>query len=369
MKPKIAILGTRGIPANYGGFETFTEELSTRLVKRGYPVCVYCRRGNSDYKEPQYRGVKLITLSTIKHKYFDTIAHTFFSVWHVSFSDVKIIYMCNSINSIFAIVPRIFGKKVIINVDGLEWKRAKWNKLGKLAYQISEWISTIVGHVVISDSKAIQKYYMDRFKRETVNISYGAQKKDGATSDEILKKHGLQNRNYILYVSRLEPENNALIMLQAYAKVKTDMPLVIVGSAPYGKPYFQKLRETADERVKFLGGIYGEDYYSLQSHAYIYLHGNEVGGTNPALLEAMVYSNCVVSIGVPFNREVVGDAGICFEPGNVNDLQKKLFDLLADPVAVERYRTAAFERVNKLYQWDMVVDQYEELFDKMTTKK
>lgn len=365
---KIAILGTRGIPANYGGFETFVQEFSTRLVAKGYTVSIYCRKDNSDWCKPLYKGVRLVILPTIKHKYFDTVAHTFLSVLHVSLSDADIVYICNAINSVFAIVPRLFSKRVIINVDGLEWKRAKWNKLGKWAYRASEWLATKLAHIIISDSRAIQEYYWERFKKETINISYGAERKEVLGSEVLLEKYGLKKRGYILYVSRLEPENNALIMIKAYEKVKTDMPLVIVGAAPYGRTYIDKLRSTKDPQVKFLGGIYGEGYCALQTHTYLYLHGNEVGGTNPALLETMAFGNCVVAIGVPFNKEVVGDAGFWFEPEDENDLASKIKYLLNNPQVVERYRILAGARIAKFYNWEDVVSKYEALFAGMTRK-
>ena len=362
---KIAILGTRGIPANYGGFETFADEISTRLVQKGYEVCVYCRQGNSSWKEPYYKGVRLITLPTIKHKYLDTIVHTFFSVWHVSFSDNRIIYICNAINSIFAILPRLCGKKVIINVDGLEWKRAKWNNLGKWAYRLSERFATLLADVIISDSRGIQKYYKEKFHKETCFIPYGAERKMVNNSIAVLEKYGLRDRQYFLYVSRLEPENNVYIMIKAYEMVKTDYPLIIVGDVPYGKPYVERIRATQDQRIRFLGGIYGEEYYSLQSHAFVYLHGNEVGGTNPGLLETMVYGNCVIAIGVPFNKEVIGDAGLCFCPNDVNDLRKNMEYLLQNPSVVENYRCLAPEQIKRHYNWEDVVANYEELFAKL----
>lgn len=359
---KIAILGTRGIPANYGGFETFAQELSTRLAARGYEVSVYCRRGNSEWKDPTYQGVRLITLPTIKHKYLDTIVHAFLSVWHVSFSNVQIVYICNAINSVFALVPRFFGKRVLINVDGLEWKRTKWNAVGKWAYRVSERIATWFANVIISDSRAIQAYYKERFNKETEFIAYGAKRREVQNSEEIIAQHGLKSRQYILYVSRLEPENNAHIMIQAYHQLKTDLPLVIVGHAPYGKPYIEQLRATQDARIKFLGGVYGDGYAALQSHAYIYLHGNEVGGTNPALLETMAYGNCVIAIGVHFNREVVGEAGLCFEPGNPHDLKNQMEYCLHNPAVVQQYRQLAEQRIAQAYNWEGVVEKYERLF-------
>jgi hypothetical protein len=164
---KVAILGTRGIPANYGGFETFAEELSTRLARKGYEVTIYCRSDKMNYDKTEYKGVKLIVRPTIKHKYFETVWHTFMSSLHIMFKPVDIVYYCNAINSLFMIFPRLAGKKIIMNVDGLEWKRAKWSRIGKMAYQVSEWIATLLAHVVIADSKRIQTYYLKKFKKKT----------------------------------------------------------------------------------------------------------------------------------------------------------------------------------------------------------
>ncbi len=362
---KIAILGIRGIPSNYGGFESFADQISTRLVKRGHEVTVYCRKGNSQYNKPFYNGVKLVTLPTIHHKYFDTIVHTFLSVWHVSFSNVQIVYICNAINAIFAVVPMIFGKKVVINVDGLEWKRAKWNRIGKAAYRISEKIATIFSHIIISDSKAIQTYYKEKFNKDTYFVPYGAERKTVDKAEEILKGFGLKPRQYFLYVSRLEPENNAHLFIKAYEQVRTDYPLVIVGSAPYSHAYIRELKKTKDKRIKFLGPIYGDGYHALQANAYVYFHGNEVGGTNPALLEAMVYGNCIIANGVPFNREVLAEAGICFKESDINDLIDKINFTIQHPEQLDVYRRLAIERVRKYYNWDDIVTKYESIFSSL----
>lgn len=366
-KPSIAFLGTRGIPANYGGFETFTEEVGLRLAKKDYPVTVYCRPTMNPEKLTAYQGVRLKTLPTIKHKYLDTIVHAFLSVWHVAFSRHKIVYMCNAINSVFTIIPRLMGKIIIINVNGLEWKRAKWNRWGKWAYQVSEWLATKLAHVIISDSQAIQDYYHKRFKRDTVFISYGANIKNINDDVERITKLGLQRRGYFLYVSRLEHENNPHIIVKAFEKTKVNYPLVIVGDAPYGKPFIQQLRATDDPRIRFLGSRYGADYVALQRNAFIYFHGNEVGGTNPALLEAMGYGNCVIANGVHFNREVLGDAGVCFEPGNSDDLKEKIEQLVDQPEQIEIYRQRAAERIRRHYNWEDVVAEYEKLFQRLTT--
>jgi glycosyltransferase involved in cell wall biosynthesis len=368
----IAILGTRGIPSHYGGFETFAEQLSTRLVKRGFDVTVYCRPESvGGYRLPFYQGVRLVYLPTLRHKYLETVAHTFISTLHAVFTGVDIVYFCNAINASFLWIPRLFGKRTIINVNGLEWKRQKWSKLGKWAYQISEWLATVLAHDVISDSKRIQLYYGEKFGRRTHLISYGALGKrvELEQAKPVLDRYHLVPNGYMLYVSRLEPENNAHRFIEAYKEVRCSMPLVIVGSAPYGAPYIDGLRANADDRVIFLGGLYGQDYQALLSHAYVYLHGNEVGGTNPALLEAMACANCVLSIGVSFNREVVREAGVCFHPKKNKDLAAKWTELIVNPLRVSRYRVLAAERIKKKYCWDLVTDQYEELFCQIFQKR
>ncbi len=362
---KIAILGTRGIPASYGGFETFAEELSTRLAAKGHQVTVYSRKGSVKWSEPYYKGVRIVQLPTIRHKYLDTVVHTFLSTLHVMFSDNQVVYYCNAINSVFLFLPRLAGKKSIINVDGLEWKRKKWNRIGKLAYQISEWLATCFANEIITDSKRMQLYYEKKFNKKSTYISYGASPDAPDGREDILKILGLNRRQYLLYVSRFEPENNAHIMVEAFERVKTEMPLVMVGDAPYGKPYINQLRATKDPRIKFVGSIYGAGYVTLQKNAFLYLHGNEVGGTNPALLEAMAFGNCVLANGVGFNREVIGNAGFWFRPGNVDDLKGKIEYLLSHPDHADECRKLAVERIRAHYSWDDVASQYEAFFVKL----
>lgn len=365
---KIAILGTRGIPASYGGFETFAEELGQRLAAKGYDVTVYCRTGNASFEEPFYKGVRLVYLPTLRHKYFETLVHTFLSSVHVLFTSNRIVYYCNSINSIFMILPRLFGKKVIMNVDGLEWKRAKWSGAGKKAYLLSEWLATFLATRLVTDCRRMQSYYRIKFGKDSECIAYGARGQLAGVSDAMVRR-GLEPRKYCLYVSRLEPENNAHLFVEAYEKVKTDMPLVIVGHAPYAQPYIQKIRSTRDPRILFIGSVYGDEYRALLSHAFLYFHGNEVGGTNPALLEAMATGNCVVANGVGFNREVVGDAGVWFKRGNVADLVKKIEHLMAFPEEAEKFRSLAAARMKQFYDWDGITDQYDRFFGRLTRKQ
>jgi glycosyltransferase involved in cell wall biosynthesis len=359
---KIAILGTRGIPANYGGFETFAEQLSTRLVTRGHEVTVYGRKHYSLSEDRVYQGVKLVILPTIRHKYFDTIIHSFLSVIHAVFHRYDVVLICNAANSVFAILPRMFGMPTLVNVDGLERKRKKWNWLGRQYYLVSEWLSTFLPTAIVTDAQVIQDYYATRYKKDSSMIAYGADVERRAAPEE-LEKFNLKPNQYVLYVSRLEPENNAHLVIEAYEKVATDLPLVIVGGAPYAHDYIAKLKSTKDKRIKFLGFVFGEDYRALQQNAYCYVHATEVGGTHPALIEAMGAGNCALVLNTPENLEVMGDAGIKYDSSK--DLTKQLRRVLDNPTLISEYRARAMARVRARYDWEQITNQYEWLLAKL----
>ncbi len=359
---KIAILGTRGIPANYGGFETFAEQLSTRLVTRGHEVTVYGRKHYSLSEDRVYQGVRLVILPTIRHKYFDTIIHSFLSIIHAVFHRYDVVLICNAANSVFAFLPRMFGMPTLVNVDGLERKRKKWNWLGRQYYLVSEWLSTFLPTAIVTDAQVIQDYYATRYKKDSSMIAYGADVERRAALEE-LDKFDLKPNQYVLYVSRLEPENNAHLVIEAYEKVSTDLPLVIVGGAPYAHDYIAKLKSTKDKRIKFLGFVFGEDYRALQQNAYCYVHATEVGGTHPALIEAMGAGNCALVLNTPENLEVMGDAGIKYD--SVKDLTKQLRRLLDNPSIISEYRARAMARVRARYDWEQITNQYEWLLAKL----
>lgn len=363
---KIAIMGTRGIPANYGGFETFAEKLSIGLTKHGHEVAVYCRSNSINYVGKNYNGVKLIMLPTISHKYGDTVIHTFFSALHSLVCRYDVILICNSVNSIFSIIPRLTGQKVAINVDGLEWQRAKWNYFGKLTYRISEFLATIFPNHVVTDSITIKSYYDLKFKTGSTYIPYGANT-EKAKSNETLKKFDLKPQRYVLYVSRLEPENNAHLVVKAFEKTKTNQNLVVVGDAPYSKKYIDELKKTSDQRIIFTGYVFGEGYRELQSNAYFYIQATEVGGTHPALLEGMGFGNCVLANDVPEHREVLENAGIYFKK-NINDLQEKMQYLLDNPDIIDAYKKRAKMRIKARYSWEKVITDYERLFEKLARR-
>jgi glycosyltransferase involved in cell wall biosynthesis len=357
---RIAILGTRGIPARYGGFETFAEELATRLAARGHDVAVYCRER---YSEPVYRGVTLRYLPSIRHKYFDTLAHTFFSTLHLLGHRADAALYCNGANALFTLVPRLFGMPVALNVDGLERKRKKWNKLARSWYHLSEWLATFCPTSVVTDARSIEDYYRERYGKPTVFIPYGAE--TGKTpGDATVRRLGLEPGRYFLYVSRMEPENNPLAVRQSFEKVHTDFRLALVGDAPYAADYIRQVRDTGDTRIVMPGAIYGEGYHELGSHCFAYIHATEVGGTHPALIEAMGRGALVLYLNTKENAEVAGGAGIPYE----DDLTATMEMTLAMSEAERNeYRRKAEQRVRERYSWDVVTDSYERLLEKLAT--
>lgn len=356
---KLAILGTRGIPANYGGFETFAEELSGRLAARGHDVTVYGRSNNIRYPHKTYKGVKLTILPTIGTKHLDTVAHTFLSVLHAAPRRFDCILMCNAANAIFCIVPRLSGTPVALNVDGIERLRKKWGLAARAYYRISERLSTIIPNVVVTDANVIRDYYLKEYRTPSVMIAYGAHCERTETT-AVLDQLRVRPREYFLYVSRLEPENNAHVVIEAFEKVQTHKPLLLVGDAPYAQKYIEQLKSTRDPRIRFPGAIYGTAYRELQSHAYAYIQATEVGGTHPALIEAMAAGNCVIAKDTPENHEVLGDCGLFFL--DAEELTRQIQLTLADLLLVERLRASAQGRAKTRYSWDAVTDAYEKLF-------
>ena len=365
---RIAILGTRGIPASYGGFETFAEHLATRLVARGHEVTVYCRAHYVSPRQLEYHGVNLQVLPTVRHKYFDTVVHTFLSALHAMSRRFDAALICNAANAPFGPILRFTGTPVAINVDGLEHKRKKWGALGRRYYRLAEYLSTVLPNEMVTDAQVIQDYYLVRHNARSTMIAYGSEV-ERRPDRAAVRKWRVEPNRYILYVSRLEPENNAHLVIEAFKKVRTAYRLLIVGDAPYAEDYINDLKARAkgDKRIIFTGFVFGQDYRSLQQNAYCYVHATEVGGTHPALLEAMGYGNCVLTLATPENIEVVGEAGIPYI--DEFDLAGKLRRVLRDGSLVQAYRNRAQLRIQKCYDWEKVVDQYENLFRKMTGLK
>jgi glycosyltransferase involved in cell wall biosynthesis len=361
---RFAILGTRGIPAHYGGFETFAEELSTRLASRGHSVTVYCRE---NYSAPTYRGVRLKYLPTIRHKYFDTLAHTCFSTLHLALtSRFDAVLYCNAANAVLTWIPRMLGMPVALNVDGLERNRKKWNALAKTWYRISERLATWMPNAVVTDAQSIATYYREVYGRASEMIPYGAEVGPVETS-AVLDRLALERRRYFLYVSRMEPENNALLVREAFEQLRTPFKLALIGDAPYAAEYIGRVRATSDPRIVIPGAIYGQGYNELGSHCFAYIHATEVGGTHPALIEAMGRGALTLYLDTAENAEVAGGAGLPFQRDTLIQVLERALAMTDDER--DAYRAKAMERVRTRYSWDAVTDAYEKLLTRLANSR
>jgi glycosyltransferase involved in cell wall biosynthesis len=364
----LAILGTRGVPARYGGFETLAEELGARLVKRGHHVTVY---GRSHFVDPdlhrqRYRGVDLRVLPTIRQKYLDTVVHTLLSSLDCLRRDFDAVLICNAANGVFAPLPRLVGMKVALNVDGIERKRRKWSALGRGYYRFGEWLATKLPDVIVSDAEVIRSYYRETYRAESVVIPYGADVLR-LESTAALDRFGLEPGHYVLYVSRLEPENNADVLIRAFTALDTPTRLVLVGDAPYADRYKAQLRRitNGDSRIVFTGFVFGEGYRELQSHATCYVQATEVGGTHPALVEAMAFGNCIIANDTQENREVVAEAALLYRFNDAGHLRHQLRAVLDDAELRAEFGRRARARAQERYSWDRITDQYETLFRRL----
>jgi len=364
---RLAIIGTRGIPANYGGFETFAEELSKRLVARGHDVTVYCRSHYVDRDLAEHNGAKLVVLPTLRHKYLDTVIHSLLSMLHAVPKRFDVVLVCNAANSPLIPILEWTGTPDAVNVDGLERHRKNWNALGRFYYRLGERASLWFASRVVTDPRVIRDYYKDRYGSDTTLIAYGAEVARAKSSDA-LDRVGLMSDGYVLYLSRLEPENNAAMVIEAFRQVDTDKKLAIVGDAPYAAEYKQHLNSLAkgDDRITFLGAIYGPDKKALEQNAMVYIHATEVGGTHPALIEAMGAGNCCLVYDTPENREVAADAGLYYS--DADSLAALLKRALGDEALVSEYSQRAQERVREHYNWETVTDEYARLFEQLANR-
>jgi glycosyltransferase involved in cell wall biosynthesis len=328
-------------------------------VERGHDVTVYCRTGNAPDQPATHRGVRLVHMPALRHKYAETISHTLLSAFHALFRRYDVVYVCNSANAPICWIPWLRRQRVVLNVDGLEWRRAKWGGLAKRYYRSAARLAAHMPIEVVTDASVIQDYYLKTWHRSTRCIAYGTSLYERGYLADRVRAIGLEPDGYLLYVSRLEPENNALLVVEGYGRLETDLPLVMVGDAPYADAYIDRVKAAADSRVRFLGSRFGDDYHALQANARIYVQATEVGGTHPALVEALGHRNAVVAHDVPEHREVLGDAGVYFAYRDSDDLAAKLRNLLEEPDMLDGFRAAAGRRAIERYSWDTVTDQYE----------
>ena len=359
------MIGIKAIPARFGGFETAVDELSRGLVKLGHQVVVYNRTGMSNHAGASYEGVELVTLPTVRSKNLSTICHAFLSTLHAMFRKADVVHYFTTGATLFAPLPRLMGKKVVCSVDGTDWQRAKWGRLARWYLRLSERLAVFFCHGLISDSSEVLDYYRRNYGAASSCIVYGM-REHRSNKRDVLERFGLKEKEYVLFVGRLVPENNVHHLLKAFERVKTSKKLVIVGDDPWERDYIVSLRSTRDPRVIFTGGIYGDGYTQLQQNAYLFVLPDEVGGTHPALVEAMGFGNCVLVNDTPSNLEVIADAGFSYRGSEGDEnLVHQLRMLVDEPALVEKYRRRAWQRAQEHYRWEDVVRQHALLYQRI----
>jgi glycosyltransferase involved in cell wall biosynthesis len=360
----IALIGSRGIPANYGGYETLMEELAVRLAARGFKVTVYCRSHFTPRDLARYRGVELVVLPTLRTKHLDTPVHTLLSCLHAAARSYDAALVVNSANAMFVPLLTAAGLPTALHVDGIEQRRRKWGFVGRTVYALSERLACVVPGALVTDAEVIRRHYLERYGAESVVIAYGVEPRVPRPTG-VLARLGLASRRFFLYVSRFEPENNPHRVAAAYRGVTGDLPLVMVGGAPYAGGFIASFTRDADRRILFPGPIYGEAYRELLSHALAYIHATEVGGTHPALVEAMGYGNCVLVNDTPENREVAGRAALYFRADLPETLTARIERVRRHPARARAAGLVAARRAAALYSWDRVTDLYAEMFERL----
>lgn len=361
------MLGLYGMPLpqlHFTGFETAFGEIAPRLVAAGHEVTIYCRAGHypRELRVDQYKGVRLKYVPSPGGKNLSGLVATFIASVHaLVFGRYDLFFFVNVGMGHHAALCRVFGARVVMNVDGLDWKRAKWGPLARAYFRSAAHSAIRFCNRLITDAEAMRKIYIEHFHKETTMIAYGAYV-ESSERPELIKQFGVEPDGYYLIASRLIPENHADLIMLGFLESGTSRKLVIAGGANYDSPFHRRLREIASDRVIFTGHIHDQSVIKeLHCNCFAYVHGHSVGGTNPSLLKAMGYGNCILAFDSVFNREVLADGGLFF-PEDTHHLAEQMRQIEADPVLVEELRRKGPERIEKEYTWDNVSDQYDRLF-------
>lgn len=361
----LAILGSRGIPAKYGGFETFAERLGEMLVARGYSVAVYCDHV-ADPALATYKGIDLVYLPARGFGKLTSLLFDIRCLWHAR-KRYDVVYMLGYPPSLFCLIPRLWGREVWINMAGREWARSKWKFFGRNYLHFMEFIATLVPHRMIADAQAIYADLKSRYRHlpPCSVIAYGGEVIEESPSKDVLKEWNLVPEEYLLIVSRIQSDNHVREMIDGFLLSKSQRKLVVVGDNAGDRGYADSVFSIKDPRVIFAGGIYDQDKLrALRYHAWAYCHGHSAGGTNPSLLEAMGCGNATIAHDNVFNREVAGEGALYFS--SPEECAAAVARLEADPGLRESMRRVACERVRSRYRWDQVADAYGELLDNVS---
>jgi glycosyltransferase involved in cell wall biosynthesis len=356
---KISIIGSRGYPYVYSGYETLVKNIGERMVAKGVQVTVYCHSYLFDEKPKQLNGIHLKYIPTIKSKSLSQPIHSFFAFWHAAFSNADVVLVLNVSNGPFGLITRLFKKPTLINVDGLEWMRPKWKGFGAIYFKWAAKMAVRFMDLIVTDAVAMQTIYKNEFNAESVVITYGADSNKGA-SESLLNKWQLQTQDYYLIVGRMIPDNNSDIIIEGFINSSSTKKLVIVGDVPYQDAYATKIKSYQDNRLVFTGYITnGDELASLYKYCFAYMHGHEFGGTNPTLLKAMANGCAIGAIDTVFSREVLqNDQFGTYFKKDIYALSNWFQWAEANPDKLSALRLIVSNGLNEKYDWDLVTDLY-----------
>ncbi len=368
---RIAIIGSRGYPCVYSGYETLVRELGERLAAHGDEVTVYCHRGLFPERPGRLNGIRLVYLPTIERKNLSQFVHSLQAMVHACFCRYDVILVVNSANGPFGLLTRLCGRRTAINVDGLEWLRPKWRGLGARYFRWASSQATRLFDRVVTDSLEMQKIYAREFGASSTMIAYGANIDPPAPAD-LLSPWGIEPGRYYLVVGRLVPDNNSDLIVREYAASGSKRRLVIVGDVPYRDAYAAAVHERGHAAGALFTGYVTRSglLAALYQHCFAYVHGHEFGGTNPALLHALANGCAVLALDTVFSREVLagGEHGLFFakEEGG---LRRLIAAAETDLDAIAALRAGARRRIEESYTWEKVTSQYRELFAELADGK
>lgn len=363
---KIAIIGSHGYPIVYGGYETFVKELAERLTIKNIEVSVYCIKNDFLSYPRIINGINLVYIKTSRKKNFTQLIYSFQAVIHAIFSKYDLIILLNSANGIWGLLLRLFNKKAVINVDGVEWERPKWKGVGSIYYIFSSWMATKFFKYIITDSKEMRKVYLQKWKKDSEVIAYGANLNYKSNTD-IISRLNITKGSYYLVVGRLIPDNNADFIIKEFISSSSAKYLVVVGDDKFNGEFSKRIKMIKHRKLIFTGYITNRDELNdLYLNSYVYIHGHEYGGTNPTLLEALASGSAVLALNTCFNKEVLSNAnyGVYFNKEK-NALSKQIQLLDSDQTLIDNMRNIARDRIKENYSWEKITDEYMQLFKRL----
>lgn len=372
MKEKLRIAafgGFRGIPPKAGsaGSDKFAFELYPRIVKQGHSLVAYCRiyPGDRDVRISEYEGIKLKYFKTVNKSGFDTLVHSAKSTMDVIFKNTAdVVHLHSGANSIWAMILRMAGKRVVLSQFAMDWKRDKWPWYGKLFYIFSNYITAYFPNKVVFDNIFTKEYFEKKFKRKYDFIPYGSEVKDPPDNIDILLKTGIKPKEYFLFVGRFIPDKGLHLLVEAFEKLKTDKKLVLIGGSPNPGDYEIKIKSSRDERIICPGYVYGDDTNILMQHAFAYIQPSLIEGLSPVILTVMGLGTPLICSDIVENTFITNENAIHFKSGDANSLGEKLDYALHNPNKLEENAKKGRTNVKERFNWESITDRYIELLKK-----